>query len=151
MGRTGMYNSQRSHAFDCFIAFVLPPTEDVAPQAKPKTGGGGGGLFGSDDEDEDDLFFAPTKSLPKATPAAKSSSSTHTMTQDQKAALRQVPKSMSFVRTTRIQRKGTGEREGARQLSILAFLHIPLATSRGGGSLLKAAELCSWGLWLSEF
>lgn len=73
----------------CLIAVVFPPTEDVAPQAKPKTGGGGGGgLFGSDDED-DDLFFTPTKSLPKVTPATKSNSpSTHTMTQDQKAALR---------------------------------------------------------------
>lgn len=70
----------------CFVH-----VEDSPPPAKPKTGEGGG-LFGSDDEEGEDLFFtptkSPTKSLPKLTPS--STSSTHTMTQDQKAALRQV-------------------------------------------------------------
>ena len=46
-------------------------------------GGGGGGLFGSDGEDETSKSL--TKVTPKTTPSATSS-----MTQDQKAALRQV-------------------------------------------------------------
>ena len=49
----------------------------------PKVGGGGGGFFGSDEEDETSKSL--TKVTPKTTPSATSS-----MTQDQKAALRQV-------------------------------------------------------------